>query len=53
MDLQNHGGSQQAGDSGDKNGVDLVQFGRLELVASIPDQHPASSRQETQLSQGV
>lgn len=49
MDLQNHGGSQQAGDSGDKNGVDLVQFGRLELAASIP----ASSRQETQLPQGV
>lgn len=49
MDLQNHGGSQQAGDSGDKNGVDLVQFGRLELEASIP----TSSRQETQLPQGV
>lgn len=53
MGLHNHGGSQQAGDSGDKNDVDLLHFGRLELVASILDQHPASSRQETQLSQGV
>lgn len=29
MGLHNHGGRQQAGDSGDKNDVDLVQFGRL------------------------